>query len=63
MKIIKGLFFVCVFIFSSCEKQDTVCRFYTNGDLKYEKKTGNCYYMQGGKKVYLKRESCTWYCD
>jgi hypothetical protein len=46
----------------SCEKESN-CRYYTKGNLTLERKTGECYILQNGKKTYLKRETCANYCD
>ena len=61
--IILGFLTVMGLIFlTSCNKYDTECQFYTRGEL-YLEHSGECYYRQQGKKVYLEKEHCAHYCD
>jgi hypothetical protein len=59
----KKLLFLGIVLLTSCSKNDTNCRFYTKGDLKLVQKTGQCYYLDKGKRVYLDKEKCANYCD
>lgn len=51
-----------IFAMTSCSKRDSDCEF-SVGDVKSERKTGECYYLKQGKKIYLKREDCAQLCD
>ena len=64
---IKLLLFACVLILmTSCEKRESVCEYYNNGQLKLINRgenAGECYYLQNGKPVFLEKKDCAWYCN
>lgn len=64
---VKLLLFACVLILTiSCEKRESVCEFYNNGQLKLINRgenAGECYYLQNGKPVFLEKKDCAWYCN
>jgi len=61
-KMNKFILTIFLLLFVSCSKRETDCRLYTKGDLKLER-SGECYYLKQGKKVYLDKEDCANYCD
>lgn len=55
-----------IILIPSCNKRDSQCEFDASGKLKLinsGKEAGECYYLEKGKRVFLEKEDCAWYCN